>query len=53
MYYKYDGDSYFELVAELIFVFECDYLEIPVKALLSSDIYWLWRYSDSAMFSTE
>ena len=53
MYYKYDGDSYFELVAELIFIFECDYLEIPVKALLSSDIYWLWRYSDSAMFSTE
>lgn len=52
MYYKYDGNSYFELVAELIFIFECDYLEIPLKALLSSNIHWLWRYGDSAMFWT-
>ena len=52
MYYKYDGNSYFELVAELIFIFECDSLEIPLKALLSSNIHWLWRYSDSAMFRT-
>lgn len=39
MYYKYDGNSYFELVAELIFIFECDSLEIPLKALLSSNIH--------------